>query len=249
MHLDQEVAADLWPPRRCALARVGIAVLVSVAATVAQPASAQEPVYFRQTWCPTADEVAQLERSWTLTRSGCCVFKATPVGDRASALASLAPFASRLSVEQDLGACVPVADSQMAEAVRLEEATRRQEVVNSRVRVAQMVQELPQMEDAELCAQLGRHVRATESDGMFPGYRQALRVEAARRRLRVNTILMAAERLGLGDSVCQMYAAWGDPDTASVTVTMSSVEAVYYYAGSNAVYASNGTVTAIQRRR
>lgn len=70
--------------------------------------------------------------------------------------------------------------------------------------------------------------------------------EMRRRKLIVNEAKMAQKQIGIGDSICQMYASLGTPNKANRTVTANGTHTQHVYGNNLLVYTNNGRVTSWQ---
>lgn len=106
------------------------------------------------------------------------------------------------------------------------------------------------IQSTTLCAAYGQIIRGTPLK-MAPDLPEkevsdAVTAAMRSRGLRVDLARVKSETFRIGDSACQLYAAWGVPDSVNRTVTSAGSSEQLVYGQGTYVYLSNGRVRAFQ---
>lgn len=106
---------------------------------------------------------------------------------------------------------------------------------------------LRKMSKDDFCVAYGNAVRDEEiyEIGQFPGLTKLVKLEARRRKLAFNDSIIQKEKIKIGMTECQLYAAWGSPSERNRSVGTWGVHIQHVYSGSY-VYTENGSVTSWQ---
>lgn len=110
------------------------------------------------------------------------------------------------------------------------------------------VDRLRKLDKADVCALYGTAIRGQEFTNQwlsFDGASQLIIAEAKRRKIKLNNALVKQESIKLGNSLCQMYAAWGLPSDRNRSVGRYGEHIQHIY-GETYVYTENGIVTSWQ---
>lgn len=241
-----------WP--RLGFAKLLLLVFASLVLTFQGPANAQrplqifvKPVFFTTSWCPRPDELAALAKHMTLTMNGCCIYQGDPKE----------PYGFNAEeIEQWRGKIIqnnyPGARCDSAVMTEAEELNPGSFWAAFRARQqAEQTSELPSflksLNANDFCALYGDALRGQAINRFqlvqaVPSFTSA---EARRRKLRIEDRLVTDQRVRLGSSLCQLYAALGPPDRANRTVGAWGEDIQHVYKRGY-VYTRNGVVTAFQ---
>ena len=109
---------------------------------------------------------------------------------------------------------------------------------------------LPLVDDSE--ASVGWRIAAIRGNSEFiidqlspETSRRHMTLEMKRRGLSVNEAITRAQKIRIGDRLCQLYASFGHPDTRNRTVSSGGTRVQYIY-DKTFVYTTNGQITAFQ---
>lgn len=133
-------------------------------------------------------------------------------------------------------------------AAQIAEAQRHAALVaNERQSAAAVLQRI---NTESLCAQLGHALRTGRAFDELYNLREGVlpfaRAELTRRRLTFSEAAAKAQRVRIGDGMCQLYASLGMPRSVNRTVTVRGERAQLVYDSGIYVYLQDGRVRAWQ---
>ena len=209
------------------------------------------PVYFSQDWCPSSDDIDTLSKHYKLTMSGCCVFKAERNSiERVASEQSIALFKDHIVSQQDIGNCMNATPEMQSKRRQETQAVELANVRAMDVETRELPMRLRSLDENYLCSAAGNLVRGQ------PGLQEAailkekalpyVAAELKRRRTVLNVVRVKAENIRIGDTECQLYAAWGTPQHSNRTVTRNAVYIQHVYGMRTYVYTENGRIRSWQ---
>ena len=241
------------------MSRHFILVVISIFAysTIGSPAKGETPsimntpIFFSQDWCPSSDDIDALSKHYKLTMSGCCVFKAERNSpERIASERTIEIFKDHVVNQQDIGNCMnssPELQFKRRQETQAVELARLQAI---NIEIRELPMRLRSLDENYLCSAAGNLVRGQ------PGLQEAailkekalpyVAAELKRRRTVLDFARVKAENIGIGDTECQLYAAWGMPQHSNRTVTRNTVNIQHVYGTRTYVYTENGRVRSWQ---
>ncbi len=248
--------------RKAGVAGGLICSLGSAAAAGPIPTPLPEWIFFAQDWCPSEAVLAQIRPHYVITMARCCVYKVS-AKDRnsAEAAAAIAPFANRIVPTPDLNQCEhdsPELAAERRQAADAAAAAERQEAATAEadrkaaaaVERKNIRQSLAALDLPALCVAYGRALRDEEWFEVAPAMKGEVlpfaKADIQRRGFLANPTRAARGIVKIGDDVCHLYAAVGEPLYENRTVTKHGAHVQHVYGSSSYFYSDNGRITAWQ---
>lgn len=124
-----------------------------------------------------------------------------------------------------------------------EEVAREEADAAAAYRAQELAEEparLRRLGTEDLCVQYGNTMRGDDTQ-----LQRIAEAEAKRRGLPVTRRHAKAEKVGIGDGICQVLAAWGEPQSRRRITLANRVSVTLFYGSRTMVELTNGRVTAI----
>lgn len=245
-----------------------LSACVALAATNAIAAdnnTGSDTVYFSKDWCPHAMDLAQLDKYMSRVMDGCCISAGYLFKETKDNPSVLSPWKRRIQDTPVTGSCTgtpstspeaPLTKEELEayealEKIRLE-TEKELEAAHARLRretVQEFVGLVRKWDRDVFCYFYGKAVRGEEELNFMSAEetKKLAKKEAARRKLSFNDSLILDEKIKIGVSQCQMYAAWGEPKRESRSVGPWGVHIQHVYGDFGPfVYTENGRVKSFQ---